>query len=117
MRGRARKTTDPLRGKRWAEIKEAIARGEVHLPTSDELMRDMKAFTIFDEHSMISRSIFDRIREYEENRIRECLGRWVSELPPMLMYQRSRFIGLGLDGDLSDYPKVYIKAPDAKYFQ
>lgn len=109
---------DPLRGKSWAEIKEALARGEIRLPTSDELMRDMKAFTIFDEASSLNvNGILQSMRRFEENQIRECLGRWVSELPPILMYQSGAFIGLGLDGDLSEYPKTYVKVKDPRFIE
>lgn len=103
---------DPLRGKSWAEIKEAVARGEVRLPTSEELMSDL---IIYSEASSFSEKMFKIFRTFEENRIRECLMQWVSELEPTLIYQGGAFVGLGLDGDLSDYPKVYIKASDPRF--
>lgn len=107
--------SDPLRGKTWAQIKEALARGEIRLPTSDELKTDL---LIYDEASNFNTgSILRAIRQFEERQIRECLGRWVSELQPCLMYQRGAFIGLGLDGDLSEYPEIYVKVKDPRFIE
>lgn len=106
--------SDPLRGKSWAEIKEALARGEIRLPTSDELVKDM---LIFSEATSFNERMFKSIRTFEENRIRECLGRWVSELEPCLMYKGGSFIGLGLSGDLSTYPEVYVEAKDPRFIE
>lgn len=103
----------------WAELKAALARGEIRLPTNEEILAEFKRanFTIFDEHSYVSRDMFAYIRRYEENKIRECLGRWVSELPPILIYREHRFVGLGLDGDLSLYPEIYVAPKDDRYIQ
>jgi hypothetical protein len=109
--------SDPLRGKSWAELKEAIARGEIRFPTSEELMKDLTGYIIFDEMTEFSNEILNATRRWEERMIRDCLGRWVSELEPMLMYQNHRFIGLGLYGDLSEYPKIYVERPDDRYIQ
>lgn len=104
---------DPLRGKTWLQIKEALARGEIRLPTSDELKSDLIIYSEASNHN----DIFKAIRQFEENRIRECLGCWISELEPCLMYQGGAFIGLGFDGDLSVYPKVYVRAKDPRYIE
>jgi hypothetical protein len=107
--------SDPLRGKTWAQIKEAVARGEIRLPTNDELKADL---LIYDEASSLNvDGILQAMRRFEENQIRDCLGQWVSELEPCLMYQRGAFVGLGLDGDLSKYPKIYVKAKDPRFIE
>lgn len=107
--------SDPLRGKTWAQIKEALARGEIRLPTNDELKTDL---LIYDEASSFNTGgILRAIRQFEERQIRECLGQWVSELEPCLMYQSGAFIGLGLDGDLSEYPEIYVKVKDPRFIE
>lgn len=121
---------------RWDWMREQLSRGDVKLPSNEDMLRDLTApkpgksdqniviepkykFEIFDEASEFSPKVFDEmtklaVREAArelDDQIRDCLGRWVSELEPVTVFQQEHFIGLGYGFDGVVYVKARLRTP------
>lgn len=49
------------------------------------------------------------LMSHHEQEVRECLGRWVSECEPCLIFKGLRFKGLGIAGRIDGKAKAIIK--------
>lgn len=48
---------------------------------------------------------------HQEAQLRECLGRWVSELEPVMVFKGLRFCGLGIAVEPGQKCPVHVKVP------